>query len=78
MVDKSDDKIYLIRIYKPGENKKEKRDIIKILKEAYFPLDDGLDFKENIIKIFGRYFVKQNGNKCKIIYNDKKYKLKEY
>ena len=78
MVDKSDDEIYFIMLYKPNENKKEKQDIIKKLKEMNFPLDDEKDYKEDVIKIFGRYFVEQNGNKCKIIYNNKKYKLKEY
>ena len=35
-------------------------------------------YEENKIKIFGQHFVKQNKNKCKIIYNNKKYKLKDY
>ena len=78
MVDKSDNEIYFIMIYKPKENKKEKQDIIKKLKENYFPLDGEKDFEEDVIRIFGRYFVGQNINKCKIIYNNKKYNLKEY
>ena len=78
MVDKSDNEIYFIMIYEPKENKKEKQDIIKKLKENYFPLDGEKDFEEDLIRIFGRYFVGQNINKCKIIYNNKKYKLKEY
>ena len=78
MVDKSDNEIYFIMIYKPKENKKEKQDIIKKLKENYFPLDGEKDFEEDVVRIFGRYFVGQNINKCKIIYNNKKYNLKEY
>ena len=30
------------------------------------------------LRIFGEYFIKQNRNKCKIIYNNKKYKLTEF
>ena len=78
MADGTDEDKYLKMIYKPNENKKEKQEIIKKLKEIYFPLEDEKDFKEDVIRIFGRYFVNQNENKCKIIYNNKKYQLKEY
>ena len=78
MADGTNEDKYLKMIYKPNENKKEKQEIIKKLKETYFPLEDEKDFKEEIIRIFDKYFVEQNGNKCKIIYNNKKYKLKEY
>ena len=30
------------------------------------------------LKIFGEEFVKNNKDKCKIIYNNKEYELKEY
>ena len=30
------------------------------------------------LRIFGKIFVNKNKNKCKIIYKNKKYKLKEY
>ena len=70
---------YFIMIYKPNENKKEKKDKMKKFKEEIrFRLDDEKEYKEDVIRIFGKYFVKQNKNKCKIIYNNKKYKLKEY
>ena len=35
-------------------------------------------FFSSKLKIFGKSFVDNNENKCKIIYNNKKYKLKEY
>ena len=31
-----------------------------------------------VLRIFGKNFVKTNSNKCKIIYKNKKYKLKEF
>ena len=69
---------YFIMIYKPNISKKEKKEIIKKLKENRFPFDDEKDYKEDVIRIFGNKFIKRNKNKCKIIYNNKKYKLKEY
>ena len=33
---------------------------------------------ENKIKIFGKDFIKNNKNICKIIYEDKEYELQEY
>ena len=68
-----------IMIYKPNENKKEKKDKMKKFKEGIdFLLDDEKEYTEDVIRIFGKYFVEQNKNKCKIIYNNKKYILKEY
>ena len=70
---------YFKMIYKPNENKKEKKEIIKkMIDEDDFTFDDEKETKEEVIRILGKYFVKQNKNKCKIIYNNKKYKLKEY
>ena len=70
---------YIKMIYKQNENKKEKKEIIKkMIDEDGFKFDDEKEKKEEVIKILGKYFVKQNKNKCKIIYNNKKYKLKEY
>ena len=70
---------YFIMIYKPNENKKEKKEEMKKLKEKKdFFLDDEKEYTEDVIRILGKYFVKQNKNKCKIIYNNKKHKLKEY
>ena len=34
--------------------------------------------KDDLLKIFGLEFVKNNKNKCKIIYENKEYKLEEY
>ena len=78
IIDELEDNKYFIMIYKPNINKKEKEEIIKKLKENGFPFDDEKDYKEDVIRIFGKDFVKQNKNKCKIIYNNKKFKLKEY
>ena len=70
---------YFKMIYKPIKNKKEKKKIIKkMIDEDGFIFNDEKEIKENIIRIFGKYFIKQNKNKCYIIYNNKKYKLEEY
>ena len=34
--------------------------------------------KEDNIKLFGENFIKNNKDKCKIIYNDKEYEIKQY
>ena len=34
--------------------------------------------KEGKVRIFGENFVNNNKDKCKIIYNNKEYELKEY
>ena len=66
-------------IYKLNENKKEKKNKMEKLRDnEEFFLYDEREYEEDIIRIFGKYFVKENKNKCKIIYNNKKYKLKEY
>ena len=78
IIDELEDNKYFIMIYKPNINKKEKEEIIKKFKKLHFPFDDERDYKEDVIRIFGKDFVKQNKNNCKIIYNNKKYKLKEY
>ena len=70
---------YIKMIYKPNENKEEKKEIIKkMIDEEQYIFYDEKEKKEEVIRILGKYFVKQNKNKCKIIYNNKKYKLKEY
>ena len=72
-----DNNIIFEMIYKPYENKKEleeKNEKLKKLKEEYnFSLDDEKEYTEDAIRIFGKYFVKHNKHKCKIIYNNKKY-----
>ena len=66
-------------VYKPNENKKEKKDKIKNLKDTFkIILDNDKEYSEDILRIFGKIFVNNNKNKCKIIYENKKYKLKEY
>ena len=34
--------------------------------------------KDGKVQIFGTYFVKNNKQNCKIIYNNKEYEIKEY
>ena len=66
-------------IYKPNENKKEKKEKKKEFKEDdEFIFDDEKEYNDDVLRIFGKYFVKHNKNKCKIIYKNKKYELKEY
>ena len=63
-------------VYKPKENKEEKKDKKEELKDnEEFFLDDKREYEKDIIRIFGKYFVKENKNKCKIIYKNKKYKV---
>jgi len=78
MTDDQEDHKYFTMIYKLNIDKTERQNIIKKLKEEGFPFDDEKDYKEDVIRILGKNFVKQNKNNCKIIYNNKKYKLKEY
>ena len=80
MISKSNERDgILIMIYTPNENKTEKQEKIKELRKKYKSLlDSEREYKEDEIRIFGKSFVKHNRNKCKIIYNNKKYALKEY
>ena len=62
-------------IYKLNNNKTEK---IKEFNEKFINvLEEEKEYSEEL-RILGKYFVKHNGNKTKLIYNNKKYKLKEY
>ena len=66
-------------IYKPNEDKKEKKEKMKNFKRDYnFNLDNAIEYSEDILRIFGKKFVKNNKNKCRIIYENKKYKLADY
>ena len=66
-------------IYKPNEDKKEKKEKMKKFRREYnFKLDDAKEYSEDILRIFGKKYVVNNRNKCKIIYENKKYKLREY
>ena len=70
---------YFIMIYKLNKNKKEKKKIIKEMKDGKYHFDNEKDGSDvNVIRIFGKYFIKENQNKSKIVYNNKKYELKEY
>ena len=78
MTDDQEDHKYFTMIYKLNIDKKEKQKIIQTFKVERFPFDDEKDYKEDAIRILGKYFVERNKNNCKIIYNNKKYKLKEF
>ena len=79
MIDKLDDDKYFKMIYKPNENKENIQNrIFKLKDEDAFDFDDEKDYNEDVIRILGKYFIKQNENKCKLIYNNKKYRLNNY
>ena len=66
-------------IYKPNENKKEIIKRLKKLKEQVnIFLDTEKDYSGEVFRILGKKFVKNNKNKCILIYKNKKYALKEY
>ena len=69
MTDEQEDNKYFTMIYKLNIDEKEKQKIIKKFKEEGFPFDDEKDYKEDVIRILGKDFVKQNKNNCKIIYS---------
>ena len=78
IIDKEDNKCFKI-IYKPNIYKTRKLEIIEKLYKDNFHFDDKRDYEEDdTIRIFDRYFVNENMNKCKIIYKNKKYNLREY
>ena len=72
ILDKKD--IIFKLIYNPNEKLGEKYKIISGLEMQGFILND----KDNDLRIFGKEFVKHNKKNCKIIYNNKRYELKEY
>ena len=66
-------------VYKPNENKEEKKEIMEDLKKyEIFFLDDEEEYTEDKLRIFGKDFVTNNKRRCRIIYKNKKYELKEY
>jgi hypothetical protein len=65
-------------IYKPNEKIEEKQKIMEQYKIRHFYLDDEKEYYENVLRLFGKYFVNKNKNKCKMIYKNKKYKLHEH
>ena len=66
-------------IYKPNENKEEKIEKLKKYREEFnYFLDNDKEYSGDNLRIFGRYFVERNKNKCKVNYKNKKYGLKEF
>ena len=58
---------------KAKDNKEKNNKASDEITIIYKKIDD-----ENKIRIFGKEFVETNGNKCKIIYKGKNYKLEQY
>ena len=66
-------------IYKPNDNKNEKiKKLEKFKKFNNSHFEDDKEYSGDVIRILDRYFIKNNKNKGKLIYNNKKYELKEY
>ena len=66
-------------IYKPNENKDEKKEKLRGYEEYnFFHFIDDKEYSGDVIRILDKYFIKNNKNKGKLIYNNKKYELKEY
>ena len=64
--------------YNQSENKKVKQIRLESFKARGIHLYFKNEYEKNILRIFGKLFVNNNKNKCKIIYKNKKYRLKEY
>ena len=64
-------------IYKPNENKDEKKKKLKSLRRFNYIIDYK-EYSGDVLRILDKYFVKNNKNKGKLIYKNKKYELKEY
>ena len=66
-------------IYKPNENKDEKKEKLKEFKNIKnLPVIDDKEYSGDVIRILDKYFIKNNKNKGKLIYKNKKYELKEF
>jgi len=66
-------------IYKPNENKyRKKRKLEEFKTFNRFHFLYAKEYSGDVIRILDKYFIKHNKNKCKLIYNNKKYELKEY
>ena len=66
-------------IYKPNDNKNEKiKKLEKFKKFNNSHFEDDKEYSGDIIRILDKYFIKNNKNKFRLIYNNKKYELKEY
>ena len=67
-----------------GDNKRtneinnEINENINEINEDYIIINYKLNMKNEKLRIFGKYFVRNNKNKCKIIYENKEYNLCEY
>ena len=70
---------YLKMVYKPYENKEEKKEKMEKLRlEREFYLNDEKEYTKDVLRILGKYFVKKNKIRCKVIYKNKIHELKEY
>ena len=66
-------------IYKPNENKDKKKEKLEDFKrDNIFHFLDNKEYSGYAIRILDKYFIKNNKNKGKLIYKNKKYELKEY
>ena len=69
--------------YNYGNNLNQLLDVYKKMTDDNYDNDDEIEIiylpnVEGKVKIFGSVFVDNNINKCKIIYNNKEYELREY
>ena len=69
-----DENIYFEIIYKPKKDNQNKN---KIFDYEYYLLEEKFFKDESKIKIFDNGFINKNKDKCKIIYQNKEYELKE-
>ena len=63
-------------IYESNEERKSEKLFLKEF-NIFHPPDDK-EYSGDEIRILDEYFIKSNKNKCKLIYKNKKYELKEY
>ena len=81
LYEKHKDNLIFEMIYKQNNENEEEKDKTQKIKEdidslLFFNYEK--HYKEDKTRLFGKYFVNNNNNKCKILYKNKKYKLKEY
>jgi len=76
--EKYKEKIIFEIIYKINEDKKDKLIKMKEFNPCHFYLVDKKEYKKHTLRLFGKNFIINNRNKCKINYKNKKYRLKEY
>ena len=77
--DKIQETIIFKMIYNPNEEKEKKQNIINDnFPNRKFYLEDKKEYNPDAFRILGRKYIKKNKNKCRIIYQNKKYKLRDY